>query len=71
VIYEAKASTQVKEYHINDTSIQWYALSKAINLNRAYVVHINNQYVRDGKLNIKEFFAINDITDYFSKKTKK
>jgi hypothetical protein len=62
-IYEVKASTYTKEYHINDTSIQWYALSKAINLNRAYVVHINNKYVRDGELNVKELFAIDDITD--------
>jgi len=62
-IYEVKASTKVKEYHINDTAIQWYALSKAINLNRAYVVHVNNQYVRDGELNIKELFTIEDITD--------
>ncbi|QOP45886.1 DUF2779 domain-containing protein [Sulfurimonas paralvinellae] len=62
-IYEVKASTHVKEYHINDTLIQWYALSKAINLNRAYVVHINNKYVRNGELNIKELFGIDDITD--------
>ena len=62
-IYEVKASTRTKEYHINDTSIQWYALSKAIPLNRAYVVHINNKYVRDGELNVKELFAIDDITD--------
>ncbi|MEA3499362.1 MAG: DUF2779 domain-containing protein, partial [Campylobacterota bacterium] len=62
-IYEVKASTHTKEYHINDTAIQWYALSKAINLNRAYVVHINNQYIRDGELNIKELFTIDDITD--------
>ena len=62
-IYEVKASTHTKEYHINDTAIQWYALSKAINLNRAYVVHINNQYVRDGKLDIKQLFTIDDITD--------
>jgi len=62
-IYEVKASTHTKEYHINDTSIQWYALSKVINLNRAYVVHINNKYIRDGELNIQELFTIDDITD--------
>jgi len=62
-IYEVKASTHTKEYHINDTSIQWYALSKTINLNRAYVVHINNKYVRHGNLDIKELFTIDDITD--------
>ena len=62
-IYEVKASTRVKEYHVNDTSIQWYALSKAVNLNRAYVVHINNKYVRNGELKIQELFTIDDITD--------
>jgi len=62
-IYEVKASTHTKEYHRNDTAIQWYALAKAINLNRAYVVHINNQYIRNGELNIKELFTIDDITD--------
>jgi hypothetical protein len=61
-IYEVKASTHTKEYHINDTSIQWYALSKAINLNHAYVIHINNQYVRSGELNIRALFTIDDIT---------
>jgi len=62
-IYEVKASTHTKEYHKNDTAIQWYALSKAINLNRAYIIHINNKYVRDGELNIQELFTIDDITD--------
>ncbi len=62
-IYEVKASTYTKEYHKNDTAIQWYAISKAINLNRAFVIHINNKYVRDGKLNTKELFTIDDITD--------
>jgi len=62
-IYEVKASTHVKDYHINDTSIQWYAISQVINLNRAYVVYINNEYIRDGELNIKELFTIEDITD--------
>lgn len=67
-IYEVKASTEVKEYHINDTTIQWYALSKAINLNCAYVVHINNQYLRNGELDIKELFTITDITDIVRKR---
>jgi len=62
-IYEVKASTHTKEYHINDTAIQWFALSKAIKLNRAYVVHINNKYVRHSELNVKELFTIDDITD--------
>ncbi len=60
-MYEVKASTRVKDVHINDTAIQWYALSKVINLNHAYVMHINNQYVREGELNIEELFTIGNL----------
>ena len=62
-IYEVKASTGVKEYHLNDTSIQWYSLSNTINLNKAYIVHINNEYVRMGELNVHKLFSIVDITE--------
>lgn len=62
-IYEVKASTEVKEQHLNDISLQWHTLSKSINLHRAYVIHINNKYVRSGKLNIKELFTAEDVTD--------
>ncbi|PHS37681.1 MAG: hypothetical protein COB07_10015 [Sulfurovum sp.] len=66
-MYEVKASTKVKEYHIDDASIQWFALSKAIKLNRAYIIHINNKYTREGELDIKELFAIEDITEIVQK----
>ncbi|MEA1953522.1 MAG: DUF2779 domain-containing protein, partial [Campylobacterota bacterium] len=46
-MYEVKASTKVKEYHIDDAAIQWYALSKTIKLNRVYIAHINNKYTRN------------------------
>ncbi len=62
-VYEVKASTSVKPYHLNDISIQWYALSKAIPLNRAYVVHINSRYVRKGELSIRELLKREDVTD--------
>ena len=35
-IYEVKASTDVKEYHLNDASIQWYALSGVTTVNGNY-----------------------------------
>jgi len=61
-MYEVKASTQVKEVHTNDTAIQWYPLSSTLNLHKAYVVHINNQYVREGALDVKALFTVEDIT---------
>ncbi len=62
-MYEVKASTQVKEVHTNDTAIQWYTLSSTLNLHKAYIVHINNQYVREGTLDVKALFTVEDITD--------
>ena len=62
-MYEVKGSTEVKDVHIHDASIQWYALSNTIQLGSAYIVHINNQYVRDGELNIRELFSIKEVTE--------
>lgn len=62
-MYEVKASTSVKPYQINDASIQWYALSEAIELNRACIVHVNNQYVREGDLDFQALLTVEDITD--------
>ncbi len=63
-MYEVKSSTHVKEYHLNDASIQWFALSDAIRLNRAFIVHINNSYVREDTLDIHALFTISDITEF-------
>ena len=62
-IYEVKASMEVKEYHLNDIAIQWYALSKTLQLNRAYIIHINNKYIRNGELNIYELLKRADVTE--------
>lgn len=62
-VYEVKASTGVKDYHLNDASVQWYALSNVLNLNRIAIVHINNQYVRQGELDVHQLFHIEDVTE--------
>ncbi|MFA6700859.1 MAG: DUF2779 domain-containing protein, partial [Thiomicrospira sp.] len=62
-VYEVKASTGVKDYHLNDATVQWYALSNLLNLNRIAIVHINNQYVRQGELDVHQLFHIEDVTE--------
>jgi hypothetical protein len=62
-IYEVKASASVKKYHLNDASVQWYSLNNVINLNKAYIVHINNNYLRTGELDVHQLFSIVDVTD--------
>jgi hypothetical protein len=62
-MYEVKASTGVKPYHQDDAAIQWYALSNVLSLQKACIVHVNNQYIRQGELDISDLFAIEDITE--------
>jgi len=63
-MYEVKASTEVKEVHLDDVAVQWHALSQSITLNRAYVIHIDNSYVRHGELDVEALFSIADVTEY-------
>lgn len=62
-LYEVKSTTSVKEYHWDDVAIQYYVLSGCgIPVNRAFLVHINNSYVRDGDVVPEELFVLQDIT---------
>jgi len=62
-IYEVKASTSVKPIYLNDAAVQYYALANVLNINRVFIVHINNKYERQGELDIEQLLAIEDITD--------
>jgi hypothetical protein len=62
-MYEVKGSTQVKPVHIDDAAVQWFSLGNAIRLNRAYIIHIDNTYVRQGELELDKLFAIEDVTE--------
>jgi hypothetical protein len=64
-IYEVKSSTEVKDIYLHDAAIQYYVLSglgypvKSVN-----IVHINNKYVREERLEIEKLFTIADVSDF-------
>lgn len=64
-LIEVKSSASVKEIHIPDVAIQCYVLQgSGLDINRAYLLHINNQYVYDGNnLDLEGFFSSSDIMD--------
>ena len=63
-LIEVKASTTVKDYHIDDISFQRYAFIKAgYNIRKSILMHINNSYIRYGELNLSELFTLEDCTD--------
>jgi len=60
---EVKMSTAVKDYHLDDMSLQRYAFEGAgYNIRKSILMHINNQYVRMGELDVKELFTLEDCT---------
>lgn len=62
-VYEVKSSTSMKDPYYIDTAFQYYVLARAgIKVEGIYLVHINNQYVRNGDLNLSDLFVINDVT---------
>ena len=62
--YEVKSSTKVSETYIKDAAIQYYTITNSgIDLKDISIVHINNQYTKDGELNIHQLFTIESVYD--------
>ena len=63
-LYEVKSSTGMRDIYFDDVGFQCYVLSMlGYDIRRACFVHVNNQYVRHGDLDLQKLFAIEDITD--------
>ena len=63
-LIEVKSSTGVKNYHKNDLSFQYHVFSSAgYEISKCYVMVINNEFVRDGDIDPKALFKLEDITD--------
>ena len=63
-LIEVKSSTQVKDYHIDDLSLQYHVFSGAgYNISRCKMMVINNQYERDGAIDVSKLFRLEDITE--------
>lgn len=63
-IYEVKSSTKLEFYHLVDVAYQKYVLEKCgVHVTGTYVVLINNEYERQGEIDVKQLFKINDVSD--------
>ncbi len=62
-IVEVKSSAQVKPEHSHDLSFQRFTCEQAgLNIRHCVLMHINNQFVKKGKINPQEFFIQENIT---------
>ncbi|MFT4303505.1 MAG: DUF2779 domain-containing protein [Candidatus Woesearchaeota archaeon] len=62
-IIEVKSGTSIKEENIHDVSFQKYCCEMSdIKIANCFLLFINNQYIRDGELDISSLFKIEDIS---------
>ena len=63
-IIEVKSATKVKSINLHDVAFQKHVYEKAgLKINRCYLMHINNGYVKSGEVEPKELFTQTDITE--------
>ncbi len=62
-IYEVKSSTEIKDIYYDDASYQYYVPTQlGYEVSKVHIVHINNEYVRFGDLDLKQLFKLVDVT---------
>ena len=62
-LYEVKGSTGVKEVYLNDIALQYHVLKNSgLPIRKAYLVYLNNQYVRNGALDLDQLFLFEEVT---------
>lgn len=63
-LYEIKSSTRVKPDHLYDLAFQKTVLEgNGFTVRNISVIHVNNQYVREGDVNPKELTTFADVTE--------
>ena len=63
-IYEVKSSTEISDIYLDDIAYQTWVLKKnGLNVKKSCIVYINNHYVKNGELQIKELFNIEDVSN--------
>jgi hypothetical protein len=61
--YEVKSATSVKKEYIPDLAFQKLALRVAgLKVVKSYVIHVNNEYVRQGEIDAKEYLTTEDVS---------
>ncbi len=60
-LYEIKSSTKVEKGHKYDVTFQYLVAKASLPLRQVYLLHINPEFVREGELNLQEFFVAEEV----------
>ncbi|WP_246545443.1 DUF2779 domain-containing protein [Pelotalea chapellei] len=62
-MYEVKGSSKLKDHYLDDAAVQYYVINgSGLTLTKAYVVHLNTSYCRNGALDHNELFTRQNVT---------
>lgn len=63
-IVEVKSSTHINDIYYHDMAYQtWVLMRCGLNVKSVSLMHLNNQYVRQGELDLQQLFVVEDCTD--------
>ena len=62
-LIEVKSTTELKDIHLDDIAFQAYVLSGAgLKIQRCILAHINSDFVKNGAIDARKFFVLEDVT---------
>jgi len=62
-LIEVKSTTSVKDVHLDDVSFQKHCCEMlGLKIEKCFLMHINNRYVKEGEIDPRKFFTLQDIT---------
>lgn len=63
-LYEVKSSTQQREFNLEDIAFQKHVLTESgVPVSKTFLIHINNEYVRNGDVEPEKLFSVVDLTE--------
>jgi len=67
-IIEVKSGTKVKDVNVHDVSFQKHCYEKAgLKIRKCFLMTLNNEYIRKGKIDVNKLFKQTDITEKVEK----
>lgn len=63
-IMEVKSATKIKDIFYRDIAFQVYVITKCgYTVDAAYLIYVNNEYVREDSLDPKQYFIVTDVSE--------
>lgn len=62
-LYEVKSSTNLDKKDLLDVAYQFMILQNQVKIEKACLVHLNKEYIRNGDLDLAQLFIIEDLTE--------